>query len=258
MVFRIVYCVTSIGKYFGDVDLLDANTNKHVSLALASVRAGWCTVKGSQDEKNSTIHEELVEAEKISKSAHIGVHNTDSKTVLAATRHLVWAPSEQEVKSLYAKYANKPTPCIVEYVRDGAAFRMYLTECQTFINFSLAGVLAPRLSGANANSAGTTTTLESNPSRTNLSDTGDSVDAKEDDSDSTSKVPVPTAAGEAESWGQQSRHFSELRLLGREVLIVMQSLEKNSIVLGTIIHPKVYANSIIYTVDCNYAQLCFT
>jgi staphylococcal nuclease domain-containing protein 1 len=86
-----------------------------------------------------------------------------------------------------------------------------LLESMTYISFSLAGIICPRI----------------NSGKQSQSSTGESDDQKQSSSGSK---PEPFAL--------QARHFTELRLLNREVEIVMQTLDRTGNVLGSVLHPK--------------------
>jgi staphylococcal nuclease domain-containing protein 1 len=68
----------------------------------------------------------------------------------------------------------------------------------TYISFSLAGILCPRMNSKAAEGE----------------------------------------ASQPEPFAQQARHFTELRMLNREMQIVMQSVDRGGNVLGTALHPK--------------------
>ena len=215
--FRIIYCVTQIEKYYADVDLVDPTTGESVSIAKLVVSNGWGAVKETRDEKISAIHDELFEAYNTAKQAKVGMFTTDSKLKAIATRKPKWSPTANEVKAIFDKYENKPVKVIIEYVRDGASFKVYVIEAQTYVSFSLAGVVAPRINA----------TSKANQDNAAVEE-GDEETNKANPSSSTPEV-----------YGLQSRHFTELRMLSREVDIVMESLDaKTGGILGTILHPK--------------------
>lgn len=95
-------------------------------------------------------------------------------------------------------------------MRDGSTLRVLVLEKMTHVNMSLAGIICPRMNSGNPNASG---------SRKDEKDGGDS-----------SKPPEPFA--------MQARHFTELRLMNREVDIVMQALDRKGNILGTVLHPK--------------------
>jgi staphylococcal nuclease domain-containing protein 1 len=51
-------------------------------------------------------------------------------------------------------------------------------------------------------------------------------------------TPAASSTGKPEPFALQARHFTELRLLNREVQIVMQTLDRTGNVLGSVLHPK--------------------
>lgn len=89
-------------------------------------------------------------------------------------------------------------------MRDGASLRVLLLESMTYLSFSLAGIICPRINAAKQQSA--------------------------PDAEASVSKPEPFAL--------QARHFTELRLLNREVQIVMQTLDRTGNVLGSVLHPK--------------------
>lgn len=86
----------------------------------------------------------------------------------------------------------------------------------TYLSFSLAGIICPRINASKSqqSQAAAATTFE-----------GEAPSAV-------------TSAGKPEPFALQARHFTELRLLNREVQIVMQTLDRTGNVLGSVLHPK--------------------
>lgn len=102
-----------------------------------------------------------------------------------------------------------------EYVRDGASLRVLLLESMTYLSFSLAGIICPRINASKSQQPqAAAATFEG-------------------------EAPAAAAnAGKPEPFALQARHFTELRLLNREVQIVMQTLDRTGNVLGSVLHPK--------------------
>ena len=86
---------------------------------------------------------------------------------------------------------------------------MLLLESMTYLSFSLAGIICPRINASKQPTASDTETPASSAS-----------------------------ASKPEPFALQARHFTELRLLNREVQIVMQTLDRTGNVLGSVLHPK--------------------
>ena len=92
--------------------------------------------------------------------------------------------------------------------------RVLVLESMTYLSFSLAGILSPRI-----------------------------VKHKDDGSDrlSPTRVAVSTSSfnlAASDPYALQARHFIELRLLNREVEVLFQALDRGINVLGTVLHPK--------------------
>ena len=200
--FNVISCVTAIGRTHGDVDFItNGNSNTVTSLALNVVSAGYATVKKSRDDKRSNVYDDLIDAENNAKEEKLGLFGDTS---VAIKRVLNWAPTSAEVENIFKTLKNKPTKVIIESVRDGAALRVLLLPNSpfpfTYIPFSLAGVMSPRLNNQKTDVGG---------------------------------EPLQT-----EPFAVQSRHFTEIRLLNRDVEIVMQGLDRMGNILGTVLHPK--------------------
>ena len=145
--FNVISCVTAIGRTHGDVDFINnGNSNTVTSLALNIVSAGYATVKKSRDDKRSNVYDDLIDAENNAKEEKLGLFGDTS---VAIKRVLNWAPTSAEVENIFKTLKDKPTKVIIESVRDGAALRVLLLPNSpfpfTYIPFSLAGVMSPRL-----------------------------------------------------------------------------------------------------------------
>lgn len=77
----------------------------------------------------------------------------------------------------------------------------------TYLSFSLAGIICPRINASKQQS-------------------GPEIEG------------TNTSVSKPEPFALQARHFTELRLLNREVQIVMQTLDRTGNVLGSVLHPK--------------------
>ena len=98
----------------------------------------------------------------------------------------------------------------------------------TYVNFSLAGILCPRVVKGSRHQQ--------------------SCDASDADA-SAPASPVPSASPRSAGGGGgppltsdpfalQARLFTELRLLNREVEVLMQGLDRLVNIVGTVLHPK--------------------
>jgi staphylococcal nuclease domain-containing protein 1 len=104
--FKIVYCVTSINRTFGDIyfqNTSDEHDAQPVCLSELVVAAGWSTVRGSEvqgpssgSDKLSSRHDTLLVLEVEAKAAKRGVHGAKGPG-----RTISWAPTSIEVHTLF-------------------------------------------------------------------------------------------------------------------------------------------------------------
>lgn len=85
----------------------------------------------------------------------------------------------------------------------------------TYLSFSLAGIICPRINASKQQQSATAAVAAFDP-----------------------EAPAGGNVGKPEPFALQARHFTELRLLNREVQIVMQTLDRTGNVLGSVLHPK--------------------
>lgn len=168
-------------------------------------------MKESSKGKDSSILEELVSLESAAKSSKIGIFNDNPKAIADSIHTIVSNPSNATIESIYNKYKGKPVKALIDYVKDGSSLRVILLDGSFIsINFNFTGILCPRL-----NATGAATESQS-----------DAAEEGKPDED---------------PFSQQARYFTEVRLLHREVDIVMEYLDANknvSFVYGTALHPK--------------------
>lgn len=111
--FKIVYCVTSINRTFGDVYFQDASDDpdsQPVCLSELVVAAGWSPVRGSEGsgDKLSSRHETLVALEAEAKAARRGLHGPKGPG-----RTISWAPTSTEVEEIFNRHKGVPTSVVV-------------------------------------------------------------------------------------------------------------------------------------------------
>jgi staphylococcal nuclease domain-containing protein 1 len=136
--FRIIQVVNAINRTFGEV-FMCTDGPELLNLQQAAVEAGWATVKqsaGSVVAPGDPLFC-LLEAETNAKSAKIGMH-TGKPSALPTVNT---APTQADVDVIHRKYKNKPTPAIIEYVRDGSSLRILLLDCWTYVSVSITGLI---------------------------------------------------------------------------------------------------------------------
>ena len=115
--FKIVYCVTSINRTYGDIyfqNISDDPDAQPVCLSELVVAAGWSPVRGSEGtgagsaDKLSSRHDTLLALEAEAKSAKRGLHGPKG-----VGRTISWAPTSTEVEELFNKHKGVPTSVVV-------------------------------------------------------------------------------------------------------------------------------------------------
>lgn len=114
--FKVVYCVASINRTFGDVyfpTISDDVDAQPVCLSELVVAAGWSPVKGSEGpssgaDKVSSRHDTLLALEADAKAAGRGMHGAKGPA-----RTICWAPTSTEVEEIFNKLKGVPTTVVV-------------------------------------------------------------------------------------------------------------------------------------------------
>lgn len=191
--FKIEYVVNAIGRTFGTVSL-SPTENLNVMVA----RAGWADVKkdAREGERCSDL-DAMVAASEAAKAEGAGIFG--DKESPEANRTVKWDVEDPE--ALFKTIKSKPQRAIIEYVRDGAAFKALLLDSMTIVSFNLTGVACPRLNGASGGNS-----------------------------------PANGKSNKPEEFSQEARYFTSFRMLNREVDLVFQGVEKNTF-FGRIEHP---------------------
>lgn len=170
-----------------------------LSLQMASVEAGWTIVKDSGS-GGGTSAETLQKLKDAEARAKASKLGMHSG-IPPSTPSFNTSPTPNDLEVIVRKYKRNPTLAIIEYVRDGASLRVLLLECHTNVPFSITGLYCPRF-----NSGGSA-------------------------SNSSATSPEPYA--------EQSRLFTQMRLLQRKLQVRIDGLEPNgSGIIGSVLHPK--------------------
>ena len=211
------YCIGKqatfrINRTFADVEMVGAGETSSGKLM---VEAGLATVTPAVgDGKVSTYYDDLVVLEEEAKEGFRGVHS--GKGPPGDVRKINWSPTQEQIEDIFNKHKGKPVSVIVvrvlrmdlyccapsqrtsivvakEHVRDGSSLRVLVLESMTYLSFSLAGILSPRIVKHKDDGSG------------RLSPTRAAV--------STSSFNLASS----DPYALQARHFIELRLMNREV-----------------------------------------
>lgn len=134
--FKVLYKVDAISRTFASLEFNGKNVLCDV------VENGMVSVRSERDDKGQKeLYEKLVLLQSDARSAHRGIWG--DKRML---RHVNWTLASPE--SFFNANKGLPLVGIVEQVRDGSTFRIYLPESHDMLLLHLAGVQSPRITYA--------------------------------------------------------------------------------------------------------------
>ncbi|RWR73163.1 nuclease domain-containing protein 1 [Cinnamomum micranthum f. kanehirae] len=192
--FKVDYTVPSIGREFGSVFLGDKN------VALLVVSGGWAKDPGASGASIRTLPPSAI-----------------------------GDPSNFDAMSLLAENKGRPMEGIVEQVRDGSTVRVYLLPEFQFVQVFIAGIQAP--------SMGRRAAIET------IAETEITSDEANGEVSTEPRPPLTTAQRLAASatteispdpFGREAKHFTEIRVLNRDVRIVLEGVDKFSNLIGSV------------------------
>jgi staphylococcal nuclease domain-containing protein 1 len=202
-----------------------------VSLNERVVRAGLATVRkaGGDAASKSREYDTLVEAEAAASAAKAGMHAEGP----GGTRSVKWSLTPAEAEELVATNKDVPMKGIIEHVRDGASFSILLAldkkEAKYVkISLALSGVVCPRVNPRGKGKAAPPAAPAAAPPAAAAADA---------DADAPPPPPAAAAANPAEPFALEARHFSETRLLNRELDVCLEGVDSYGNIFGTINHP---------------------
>ncbi|KAL3835431.1 hypothetical protein ACJIZ3_010167 [Penstemon smallii] len=231
VIFRVDYTVPSINREFGSVFLGDKN------VALLVVAAGWAKVRdqGQQKGEASPFLAELLRLEEQAKQQGLGRWSRVPGASEAAIRNLppsaIRDPGSFDAMALLAKNKGSPLEAMVDSVAGGSILRVYLLPEFQYVQVFVAGVQAPA-SGRRA----APETVIGNDIASNEQN-GDSVPEARAPLTSAQRVAAASAAMvdvPADPFGKEAKHFTEIRVLHRDVRIVLEGVDKNSSLIGSV------------------------
>lgn len=232
--FRVDYTVPSIGREFGSVFLGD----KNVSLLVVS--EGWAKVREQVQQKAevSPFLAELQRLEEQAKQQGLGRWSKVPGASEASIRNLppsaIGDPSNLDARGFLDANKGSPMEAIVEQVRDGSSLRVYLLPDFRFVQVFVAGIQAP--------SMGRRATVE--PVAEAEIPSGEA----NGESSGETRAPLTSAQRLAASsatitevapdpFGREAKHFTEIRVLNRDVRIVLEGVDKFSNLIGSVYYP---------------------
>eukprot|EP00262_Sarcandra_glabra_P004367 TRINITY_DN1532_c0_g1_i1.p1 TRINITY_DN1532_c0_g1~~TRINITY_DN1532_c0_g1_i1.p1 ORF type:complete len:989 (-),score=241.67 TRINITY_DN1532_c0_g1_i1:125-3091(-) len=232
--FKVDYNVPSIGREFGSVFLGDKN------VALLVVAEGWAKVReqGQQKGEASPFLSELQRLEEQAKQQGLGRWSKEPGASEASIRDLppsaIGDPSNLDAMGLLSTNKGRPMEGIVEQVRDGSTVRVHLLPGFQFVQVFVAGIQSPSM----GRRAVVDTIVESEI----ISDDTNGEVSTETRQPLTSaqRLAASTASSTEVSpdpFGREAKHFTEIRVLNRDVRIVLEGVDKFSNLIGSVYYP---------------------
>eukprot|EP00268_Persea_americana_P054270 TRINITY_DN619_c0_g1_i3.p1 TRINITY_DN619_c0_g1~~TRINITY_DN619_c0_g1_i3.p1 ORF type:complete len:987 (-),score=247.25 TRINITY_DN619_c0_g1_i3:523-3483(-) len=227
--FRVDYTVPSIGREFGSVFLGEKN------VALLVVSEGWAKVReqGQQKGEASPFLAELQRLEEQAKQQGLGRWNKAAGASEASVRVLppsaIGDSSNFDAMGLLANNKGRPMEGIVEQVRDGSTIRVYLLPDFQFVQVFVAGIQAPSMGRRSAIETIVETEITSE-------ETDGEVSAEPRPPLTSAQRLAASAATEIspDPFGREAKHFTEIRVLNRDVRIVLEGVDKFSNLIGSV------------------------
>ncbi|KAK9272661.1 hypothetical protein L1049_003037 [Liquidambar formosana] len=247
--FRVEYIVSSIGREFGSVFLGDKN------VASLVVSEGWAKVReqGQQKGEASPFLAELLRLEdqakqqgvgrwsKASSQSHrflfpffFGLPGASEASIRKLPPSAIGDPSNLDAMGLLAANKGRPMQGIVEQVRDGSTVRVYLLPEFQFVQVFVAGIQAPSM----GRRAAIDTVVE--PEISSDEPNGEASSGPRAPLTSAQRLAASSASSAELApapFGHEAKHFTETRVLNRDVRIVLEGVDKFSNLIGSVYYP---------------------
>ncbi|KAJ4897482.1 TUDOR-SN protein 2 [Raphanus sativus] len=230
--FKVDYKVEAIaGREFGSVYLGNENLAKLV------VQNGWAKVRepGQQNkDKVSPYISELLQLEELAKQEGLGRWSTVPGAAEASVRSLppsaVGDSGNFDAMGLLAASKGKPMEAIVEQVRDGSTIRVYLLPEFQFVQVFVAGLQAPSMGRRSTQETVVETDAASAPNGdASAEPRGPLTSAQRLAASAVSSVEVSS-----DPFAMEAKYFTELRVLNRDVRIVLEGVDKFNNLIGSV------------------------
>ncbi|GJM85124.1 hypothetical protein PR202_ga01548 [Eleusine coracana subsp. coracana] len=232
--FRVDYTAPNIGREFGTVYLGDKN------VAYSVVSAGWARVKeqGPKGGEQSPYLSELLRLEEVAKQQGLGRWSKEPGAAEESIRDLppsaIGEASGFDAKGFAVANKGKSLEAIVEQVRDGSTVRVYLLPSFQFVQIYVAGVQAPSM-GRRSSIPNVVVTTESTAESAN----GEDSEGTPAQLTTAQRLAASAAATEVppDRFGREAKHFTETRVLNRDVRIVVEGTDSFSNIIASVYYP---------------------
>ncbi|KAG0567867.1 hypothetical protein KC19_7G168000 [Ceratodon purpureus] len=239
--FKVDYVVPSINREFGTVIMGGQN------VAYDVVADGWAKVRqqgGQNNEVKPELLQELNEREMKAQTEGYGIWTKEPGASEASIRDLppsaIGDSSGFDALGLVESSKGKALPAIVEAVRDGSTVRVYLLPDFQYVQVYCAGVQAPSM-GRRSPMADILPSEEAKASN-GESKTGEAAGEAAAPMTTAQRLAASnSAAAQAEilpdPYAKEAKHFTEVRVLNRDVRIVLEGADKFNNLIGSVHYP---------------------
>ncbi|CAN6272855.1 unnamed protein product [Urochloa humidicola] len=232
--FRVDYTAPNIGREFGTVYLGDKN------VAYSVVSAGWARVKeqGPKGGEQNPYLTELLRLEEVAKQQGVGRWSKEPGAAEESIRDLppsaIGEASGFDAKGFAVANKGKSLEAIVEQVRDGSTVRVYLLPSFQFVQIYVAGVQAPSMG---RRSSAPTVVAETDGAANGAN--GEDAEGTPAQLTTAQRLAASTASAEIppDRYGREAKHFTETRVLNRDVRIVVEGTDSFSNIIGSVYYP---------------------
>ncbi|KAG8070849.1 hypothetical protein GUJ93_ZPchr0006g46436 [Zizania palustris] len=231
--FRVDYTAPNVGREFGTVYLGEKN------VAYSVITAGWARVKeqGPKGGEQSPYLTELLKLEEVAKQQGLGRWSKEPGAAEESIRDLppsaIGEASGFDAKGFAVANKGKSLEAIVEQVRDGSTVRVYLLPSFQFVQIYVAGVQAPSMGRRPPNPV-----VVAESTTDGATNGGDS---EETPAPLTTAQRLSASAVSTEvppdRFGREAKHFTETRVLNRDVRIVVEGTDSFSNIIGSVYYP---------------------
>jgi len=232
--FRVDYTAPNIGREFGTVYLGDKN------VAYSVISAGWARVKeqGPKGGEQNSYLAELLRLEEVAKQQGVGRWSKEPGAAEESIRDLppsaIGEGSGFDAKGFAVSNKGKSLEAIVEQVRDGSTVRVYLLPNFQFVQIYVAGVQAPSM----GRRPSVPTVIAETDDNANIAN---AEDPEGTPAQLTTAQRLVASAASAEippdRYGREAKHFTETRVLNRDVRIVVEGTDSFSNIIGSVYYP---------------------
>lgn len=199
-VFKVDYVVEQIGnREFGSLFIGQEN------IALAVVSNGWAKVRAT-GQQQSPYYEDLQKAEEAAKNAGKGVWSKDLAT---AVREVRGDDAFDGLSFFQSVGKGKPVQGVVEAVLNGGTLKVCLLPDFSYVTISVCGIQCPSMGKRVVVDPGAT-------------------------AENGAAAPAEQPASNAEPYAREAKFFSEMRVLNRDVKVVLEGTDKYNNLFGVV------------------------